>query len=1096
MNTALTYIAESVVKAVGVAGIEAMAMKAAIYAIWKPLAEELAEEVIETCFDYANEDIRDEYVDAIYQRYRTKMTEDFVEVAAPYVEEYAGYAWDRGREDAFGYALSGLLEIQKSEKFVEYYDRPEYAEPFPNYYYGQGRTSSRIADRLWERHEINYFQKDQESIITDLVTVTGSTKANVQRTVKRWFTTTQGQYFDRFIVPETARLLSYEEGASLRSIGMKYKEFVKAEGYWSSVSEFNSESSKIFSQVQALHEMNVRSYTIESVLDDRTCDVCQFMNGSTWSVEEAVTKVYDMLISEADEAASINPFPPRSTPTDFDDPRESPYNLPPYHPRCRCSVRSTSRIVAMPQEILARPFDVGPRPTNKILTKVLSQYVDPPSKREVQALIDASGIPGTSRSLTRAERQILADAWDSVPLEEKKWAIRNKTNFQIFVEDGEDIVSRVEGEKIFINSKYFDKQRYGPDAIQHELRHALVNPQVVSARGGGNTVWRELTDAAGDTKKGWRSPTHVNSVYQLNGNRGIVAANAASDEFLAVIGDHYRKGMSMDELITSVRHKDYGIDVSDKITSTVVSSSSRWSAREAKNAVEYWWYTMDIDNSTLLSKKQMLAKLTHKPSTAQVRAVAIRNEVDLRDNLRIAGIKDVYQEGDNAPFDVWVGADPEKWYSGASKKKPTHVIEVKTIVRGKNNKITMHTESLARKKKEARKFGKKNTQVHTVVFDERNGKYYYKEGVGSFRLNSMKEVTIDDLQEIFGGKATAGTRQVAASTERLSEIRSASPKLQTRKASNLKTQGTIADGNVNEVRIVTVGKGKKKYIFKPINGETYWTNDKYLMQTIDEVNEHFNTNFVKFNQLQPEHWEWVEEEFGDVAEDFMVRRTIQNHNISLAQREAFSLDVAHRLGFDNENAIIPKFMLAEDTDGNIAGVLVEYITNSEVESVWQGMKMTDEQTFQMAVFDYLIGNADRHDQNWMRKIHTGRVTPRTRRTGTPVYIDHGYVMPGQLMDSGGISEWRCHAAQYFYEGIEYDLDPDWMQDMAVRIQTFVDKDATTLARSYGFDAEEIDALLRRGDSLAERLRGGNFSSVVMKHWEDGAYGAEDSYIGG
>ena len=698
MRTATTYIAESMVKAVGVAGIEAMAMKNAIYSIWKPLAEELGDMVEKYCFDYSNDDIREEYTDFIFQQFRTNMTEDFIEEALPYVEEYVGYAWDRGREDAFNAALSGLLTLQK----------------------------------------------DQESIITELVTLTGSTKANVQRTIKRWFRTTQGQYFERFIVPETARLLSYEEGASLRSIGKRYKEFVKGEAYWSGVSEFNTETSKVFSQVQTLHEMNVTTYTIQAIIDEKTCDVCQYLNGTTWSVQEAVSKVYDMLISEADSAAEINPFPPRSTPKDWDDPSESPYNLPPYHPRCRCSVRSTTTVTAMPQEILARPFDAGPRPSNTLLNKVLAQYVNrvPPTDLDTNLY----------RALTRAEWKVTREAWDSMPFEVKKWASRNTDNFNIYVAKGDNVTSRVMGNNIEINAKFFDPEKYGPQPLQHELRHALVNKQVINSRGGGELVWQELVEAAEDTKQGFRMPTHANSMYQINGNRGSQAASAASDEFLAMIGDHYRPDMSMDALIKSVRHKRYGIDVSDKVGSTLVSTNSRWSAREAKKAVEYWWYQMDIDNNTLLSKKQMLSKLTFKPTDKKIYATAMRNEVGLRDTLRAAGIKEVYQEGDNAPFDVWIGANPKKYHSGESRKKPTGLIEVKTIVTSDNNKITMRKAALERKKAEYEKLKKKGTAMHTVVFDERDGKIYYREGVGSFRLNAMEEVTLDDLANIFGGK--------------------------------------------------------------------------------------------------------------------------------------------------------------------------------------------------------------------------------------------------------------------------------------------------------------------------------------------------------
>lgn len=84
----------------------------------------------------------------------------------------------------------------------------------------------------------------------------------------------------------------------------------------------------------------------------------------------------------------------------------------------------------------------------------------------------------------------------------------------------------------------------------------------------------------------------------------------------------------------------------------------------------------------------------------------------------------------NQPFDVVVGRA---------------AIEVKVFVDQKNDKITMHPESLARKVSAARKL---KVQAHTVVFDTRSGKptIYYRKGVGSFRVGSLEKV--ESLKEL------------------------------------------------------------------------------------------------------------------------------------------------------------------------------------------------------------------------------------------------------------------------------------------------------------------------------------------------------------
>ena len=77
-------------------------------------------------------------------------------------------------------------------------------------------------------------------------------------------------------------------------------------------------------------------------------------------------------------------------------------------------------------------------------------------------------------------------------------------------------------------------------------------------------------------------------------------------------------------------------------------------------------------------------------------------------------------------------------------------IEVKTLVNGKNEKITMSKTALGRKIAEQRADGIK---TFTVVVDRRTGgltgraTYYVRDGLGSFRLGAMKEISLADLKE-------------------------------------------------------------------------------------------------------------------------------------------------------------------------------------------------------------------------------------------------------------------------------------------------------------------------------------------------------------
>lgn len=126
------------------------------------------------------------------------------------------------------------------------------------------------------------------------------------------------------------------------------------------------------------------------------------------------------------------------------------------------------------------------------------------------------------------------------------------------------------------------------------------------------------------------------------------------------------------------------------------------------------------------------AKTSHKPSFRYKTERTARNEAKLAKTL---GAKQV---GGQAPFDVV----HMRYRMG---------IEVKTLVEARNDKLTIHPASLARKLKEAKQEGIKTTVV--VAFDDRPGKgqIYYKIGLGSFRLTSMTKVkNLNDLKKQLG----------------------------------------------------------------------------------------------------------------------------------------------------------------------------------------------------------------------------------------------------------------------------------------------------------------------------------------------------------
>lgn len=123
-------------------------------------------------------------------------------------------------------------------------------------------------------------------------------------------------------------------------------------------------------------------------------------------------------------------------------------------------------------------------------------------------------------------------------------------------------------------------------------------------------------------------------------------------------------------------------------------------------------------------RKSDLARATHKPSTSAKQALARESEAAVKTALRIKAM----QGGNLHPVDAIT-----------KRGGRTFGVEVKTLMDNKNDKITMHPESVARKQQWARR---ERAALHTVVVDLRNGpaQMYHRSGIGSFRLGGLTPI--------------------------------------------------------------------------------------------------------------------------------------------------------------------------------------------------------------------------------------------------------------------------------------------------------------------------------------------------------------------
>jgi len=80
----------------------------------------------------------------------------------------------------------------------------------------------------------------------------------------------------------------------------------------------------------------------------------------------------------------------------------------------------------------------------------------------------------------------------------------------------------------------------------------------------------------------------------------------------------------------------------------------------------------------------------------------------------------------------------------------SHVgVELKTMIKQKNDKVTMSKSALAKKTASIEAAGP-GFRAYTVVADKRGGgtRYYVRAGVGSFRLGTMQQVNLQQLRSI------------------------------------------------------------------------------------------------------------------------------------------------------------------------------------------------------------------------------------------------------------------------------------------------------------------------------------------------------------
>jgi hypothetical protein len=106
--------------------------------------------------------------------------------------------------------------------------------------------------------------------------------------------------------------------------------------YFASVARTNETTANAYGMLTTLSELNVETYEIVAVLDDRTTDVCRFLNGRRFAVADGLRDIQAMI-----DAPDPDAFRRASSFASLDE-AESAVNrgtagvrFPPYHINCR-----------------------------------------------------------------------------------------------------------------------------------------------------------------------------------------------------------------------------------------------------------------------------------------------------------------------------------------------------------------------------------------------------------------------------------------------------------------------------------------------------------------------------------------------------------------------------------------------------------------------------------------------------------------------------------------------------------------------------------------------------------------------------------------
>ena len=155
-----------------------------------------------------------------------------------------------------------------------------------------------------------------------------------------------GEHYGKHIGPKISKITqqALENGLGRRELAELLQETLGGEvgsyKYWDVVSSSALVRARSFGSIAGMEEAGITEYEILAMGDERTCEICEGMNGKIFSVSETrkvIDKVLD--IEDPEKFKEAMPWQVRM-PVEMSNYslEKSGMSLPPFHGRCRCIV--------------------------------------------------------------------------------------------------------------------------------------------------------------------------------------------------------------------------------------------------------------------------------------------------------------------------------------------------------------------------------------------------------------------------------------------------------------------------------------------------------------------------------------------------------------------------------------------------------------------------------------------------------------------------------------------------------------------------------------------------------------------------------------